>query len=189
MSKTINSKDAIDIAINGSKEFLSKAASASPDTPLQPDIRLQAHLLMKDELVKSAEAIRGENPQSPFIEKLIKIAEFVEKGYPAKTVAAYVTEGDQDSYNKLAEFLTSTGNAILTAIVTNDFNKRVQNYKASKQAAAVKQAAGIKPAAPKQSPQQASLIAKQAAAVAQSKYPHLARASEKLQAFRQFTGK
>jgi hypothetical protein len=170
MSNKLSTKDAVIIAINGSQMFHQKAASASPASPMQPDTLLPVHRAVRDELVKTAASLETEEPQNTLIGTIIKVAELVNQGFPAKAAAAHVAGKDKEVYAKLASLMDEIGREILSDAVKASYQSLRQEY--------LQKRATAKPAA-----------AKTASAGAQTgKYPRFAGVLSKITTFQQTYG-
>jgi hypothetical protein len=161
-AQTVTTRDALNIAVNGSPTFRQKAASVTAGETIQPDMLLTAHIAVSDELIKQADDLKKENPQNPYIEPLTKIAELVRKGYPAKSVALKIAGDNKEQYAKLAEALDQLSADLLAGVVLKTYETKKAEYLKQKTASA---SSSVSSSAP-------------------SKYPHLARALAKLQTSR-----
>jgi hypothetical protein len=122
MSDVLTTRDALIIAAEGSQDFHQKAASAIPNTALQPDTILPTHIALRDEMVKIASSIQKNEPNNGFVEILVKTAELVGQGFPAKPVAAQFTGDDKETYEKIAGAIDDLSEAILIEKVHADYD-------------------------------------------------------------------
>jgi len=93
----LSNRDAVDIAINGSKQFNQKAASSNQAVIFDPV--LPAHQTVAKRLIKAAEWLRSQEPQNIYAALLRKTAEQVIRGMPAKA-AMYMAAGGNDETAK-----------------------------------------------------------------------------------------
>jgi len=114
MTTKLSSRDQLDIAINGSKQFHAKAASAKEE--VQPDAVNDGHREMAIQLKGLAHLFD-------------KTAEYVESGYPAKAAVAHIAgeSGVESDYvQKLGSYLDDLGDLVLRDLVLDTFNQKVQ---------------------------------------------------------------
>lgn len=114
MTTPLSNREQLDIAINGSRQFHAKAASANG--PVQPDTILDGHREMHAQLTGLA-ALFG------------KTAEYVGRGYPARIALDHVaSEADVDPEyaEKLASCLDDLGELVLKDLVIETFGNKVR---------------------------------------------------------------
>jgi hypothetical protein len=132
-----NSSAAMEIALNGSKEYHAKTASTGKYTP---DKRLNAHVQLAARMNKLACALKQKTPDSPFIVPLQKSAEFIDQGYPASDVISTIFS-DKEMAKEAGLFVEDVAVDIVSDSVLNAFRQKVTAY--SKTASA-------QPSAPRQ---------------------------------------
>jgi isocitrate dehydrogenase len=97
---TLSSKDAILIALDGSKQYRQKNASLVGDQRM-PDPVLNSHRLLAEQMIGLAKDLRGSDAGNPYAVPLTKAAAIVLQGYPAKE-ACYAVAKTEDEAIKLA---------------------------------------------------------------------------------------
>jgi len=142
----MNTRDLLDLVINGSQQFQTKFASA--DNSLQPDTATPGH-------VEFARQVRG------IAEMLNKTAEYVEQGIPAK--AAWLTvakeaDAEPSFATKAAGLFDELGYSILNDVIRQTYENKVASAHTSKTASAATHSSARLPAALNRMQQLASYL-------------------------------
>ena len=114
MPQQLSNRDLLDIAINGSKQFHEKTASANGN--IQPDPVTDGHREMTIQLNGLAALLN-------------KTAEYVKSGYPVRTALGHVaTEAgiDPTFTEKVASCIDELGDLVLKEIVVETFQNKVR---------------------------------------------------------------
>ena len=114
MPKQLSNRDLIDIAINGSKQFHEKTASAKGE--IQPDPVTDGHQEMTVQLNGLASLLN-------------KTADYVKGGYPVRTALAHVAGEagiDPTFTEKVASCIDDLGDLVLKEIVIKTFQNKVR---------------------------------------------------------------
>jgi hypothetical protein len=109
----MTNKELLEIALNGSPDFNQKAASV--DTNLVPDVPTKAHKAMASGLRQAGSFVYSQDPGNYFVPVLVKSAEYVEKGIPAKHALYLMSDGNE----KIAGMLNQIADGIAAEVLGN----------------------------------------------------------------------
>jgi hypothetical protein len=112
----LSDKDAMNIALEGSRQFHAKNASAVSTAQYRPDPVLKSHQYLAQGMYNTAQELAYSEPHNVLANYLAKAASYVAQGYPAKT-ACYSVTRDRHAAEKLAYASDQIANDILAEII------------------------------------------------------------------------
>jgi hypothetical protein len=119
---TLSVKDAVLIALDGSKQYRQKNASLAAERRT-PDPLLNSHAVLADQMLGLAQALYKKEANNIYAVPLAKAAELVSKGYPAKE-ACYNVVNTQEQAVKLASAVEDIAMTMLAEAVVADYKAR-----------------------------------------------------------------
>jgi hypothetical protein len=118
----LTTREALDVAINGSRQFHQKIASA--DGPIVLDEVLNSHLAVADQLIKAAQWLQQQEADNPHVPLLQETAHQVRRGMPAKSAMFMAAGGSESIAQKLYPIADNIGTELLRERILATFAQK-----------------------------------------------------------------